>query len=892
MKTKLLLLLSVCIGMTSSAWALEKEGDIYQIGTAQDLADFAALVNGGETAVDAVLTQDIDMSELDFWTAIGDWNTGAVTSAYCGHFDGQGYKITGFNFTSTHNYYGLFGVVSTGCFIENFTIEGSITVNQNYGYVGGVVSYARDKTPTIRNVHSAVNISSTSTASTPRIGGILGGVPAQNSYCVIDRCTYSGTLDGNDKGGNYGGIVGYINNNANVSTDITNCLFEGKLKGNVNENKAQYGGIIGYTRKGIVSVKNCLSIGTFEYEDGNAMNIGQFIGRLTFDNGTSGCTFTDNYYKDMGYELYGTSSGGAPKGSAPTAVTTEQLASGEVAYALNDEKSDEVSWFQKLGTDEYPTPYGTDIVYPAGRQHCDGTAYEGVTGFSNAASVQDDHDFVDGYCSYCGAIDADYMTANTDGNFEIGTPNQLKWFADYVNQIAPAANAVLTADIDLDGIAWTPIGNVSNKYSGTFDGQNYSITNFNYTATGDYNGLFGYINNAIVKNFSIRGTLTSTFNKNGVVGAADGASVVSGIHSALTINVSDFKGHTGGIVGGDGGNVAHTLLVENCEYSGILTHSGLGDCQAGILGYAYAGGVRNCVFSGTIIGENSKYGGILGYCKIVTFLGVKNCLSIGKIVADENCTTAAAIIANWNGNATENVTNNYYCLAEGSTPTIAIGNKASSCEAPVQVTAEQLASGEVAYKLGDAWGQVLGTDEVPSPQNENAVNYVGDAGYATLYDATTGYELNGDVEANVAVLNTKWLDLTKIENVPAATPVVLKGTYYNKVAADLPALNIANDLKGTDMDTEAGGSIYILAKVDNNVGFYQATENTIIPAGKAILIMNAGVKAFFFNGESETGIASPLGETGEGVSIYNMAGQRISKLQKGVNIVSGRKVLY
>lgn len=270
MKTKLLLLLAVCFGLSSSAWALEKDGDVYQIGSAQDLADFAALVNGGETAVNAVLTQDIDMSELDSWTAIGDWNTGAVTSAYCGHFDGQGYKITGFNFTSTHNYYGLFGVVSTGCFIENFTIEGSITVNQNYGYVGGVVSYARDKTPTIRNVHSAVNISSTSTASTPRIGGILGGVPAQNSYCVIDRCTYSGTLDGNDKGGNYGGIVGYINNNANVSTDITNCLFEGKLKGNVNENKAQYGGIIGYTRKGIVSVKNCLSIGTFEYEDGNA----------------------------------------------------------------------------------------------------------------------------------------------------------------------------------------------------------------------------------------------------------------------------------------------------------------------------------------------------------------------------------------------------------------------------------------------------------------------------------------------------------------------------------------------------------------------------------------------------------------------------------------------
>ena len=289
------------------------------------------------------------------------------------------------------------------------------------------------------------------------------------------------------------------------------------------------------------------------------------------------------------------------------------------------------------------------------------------------------------------------------------------------------------------------------------------------------------------------------------------------------------------------------------------------------------------MFDGEInnIGADGECGGIAGYVGANPNVTIENCLSVGYVSSNRAGLICGTIQAN-----NSVVENNYYLGEAANGPT-------STVERPsTEVTAEQLASGEVAYKLGDAWGQVLGTDQVPSPQNENAVNYVGDAGYATLYDATTGYELNGDVEANVAVLNTKWLDLTKIENVPAATPVVLKGTYYNKVAADLPALNIANDLKGTDMDTEAGVSIYILAKVDNNVGFYQATENTIIPAGKAILIMNAGVKAFFFNGESETGIASPLGETGEGVSIYNLAGQKLSKLQKGVNIVSGRKVLY
>ena len=888
MKRKFLLSLAIAFGVAGSAWALEKEGDIYQITSAQDMVDFAALVNGGETAVDAVLTQDIDMSELDSWTAIGDWNTGAVSSAYCGHFDGQSYKITGFNFTSNKNYFGIFGVISTGALIENFDIYGTMTLSHK---TGGVVAYTRDATPTIRNIHSYVNIKCVETASATalRPGGILGS--AVNGTTVVERCTYSGTIKVGEHTGNIGGIVGYVNNNAAAIVNITNCLFDGKIENGTAD--GQCGGVVGFSNKGKVTIKNCLSIGAITTGTGND---GMFFGRLN----TSNSKFDGaNYY--IGTNINGTLSSASASGTAPTLVTAEQLASGEIAYALNGEQSDEVSWFQKLGTDGYPTPNGTDIVYPAGRQHCDGPAYEGVTGFSNAAGTQDAHDLVDGYCSYCGAIDADYMTANAEGFLEIGTPNQLKWFADYVNQIDPAADAMLTADIDLDGIAWTPIGNVNNKYSGTFDGQGYSITNFSYTATGDYNGLFGYVTNAIIKNFSISGTLTSTFSKNGVVGAADGASVVSGIHSALTINVSDFKGHTGGIVGGDGGNVAHTLLVENCEYSGILTHSGTGDCQAGILGYAYAGGVRNCVFSGTIIGENSKYGGILGYCKIVTFLGVKNCLSIGKIVADENCTTAAAIIANWNGGATENVKNNYYCLQEGSTTTIAIGNKSSNCTAPIEVTDSQLASGEVTYNLGSAFYQTIGTDEVPTLDNTRGiVKKISDAKFATTYFEGSDVTIPNGVTAYAATVNDNKVVLNAIdEKIAADDAVVLNAEegYYSFIPTTGAIKAANNDLKISNgsIATDASNYVYALAKNEDKVGFRKVKEGVNVPAGKAYLkvAVSAGVKEFYpFGEEDATGIASPLGETGEGFSIYNLAGQNLSKLQKGVNIVGGKKVLF
>lgn len=320
-----------------------------------------------------------------------------------------------------------------------------------------------------------------------------------------------------------------------------------------------------------------------------------------------------------------------------------------------------------------------------------------------------------------------------DGVYQIGSAQDLVAFATLVNGGTTVANAVLTADIDLSGKTWTPIGNSTNKYAGTFDGQGHAITNFSYTATGDYNGLFGYINNATVKNFSISGILTSGFSKNGVVGNVKGTSTVSRIHSSLTINVSECKGHTGGIVGGDEGATTDKPVVEYCEYSGTLTHSGTGDCQAGILGYTGYGTVRNCIFSGTISGESSRYAGILGYCKQPSFGGVQNCLSIGKIVVSSDNIYKGAIIGTWNGGATENVKNNYYCLKEGSNITRAIGGNTSNCKAPILVTAEQLASGEICYKLNGntsngVWHQTLPAspsgDAAPTLDSTHGVVYV------------------------------------------------------------------------------------------------------------------------------------------------------------------------
>ena len=1000
------ILLTALMGLFGmNAWAQD-----YEIATAQDLADFAAAVNGGETDANAVLTADIDMSSLTDWTPIGiDNNCG-----YKGTFDGRGKTITGFQLTSstTNNSYGagFFGHVVDGANIKNFSIYGTITsTGQRMSVIGSAQGNVN-----ISGIHSHLNITCTQT----RHGGILGA-QVGNGTINIDRCSFSGSLTTNNISGNFGGIVGLTLNNANAYINITNCLFDGTIDIGTGDNA---GGFVGYTRSCQLKIENCLSVGTI-----TATNPGQFIGQI---NTTSNQKYsgTNYYLGDNKTQGAGTATEAGP---TPVKVTAEQLASGEIAFKLNGDQSD-INWFQKLKntvfiaqqyvatvngtprdpqtanatmtedgngtytfllpdfvvhtnsmdipagdvkleeveiTDEgtfnkaglfsvpdenipasmaalkpylqninytlsgkvngdklyatitdlsieipmlgtynisveigednftaaaptgeaFPKPYGTAIVYGNGSFNCDMTPKAGTDiVYSNTnAAIIDPHSFTDGFCTICGAIDETYMAANADGYFEIANEKQLVWFAAYVNEVNAAAKGTLTDNIALTK-AWTnPIGNASVAYTGKFDGQGKAITGFDQTATTTHNGLFGNINGATVQNFSISGSLTSDKNYCGVIGLSKGSSKIKGIHSSLNLDIQ-FKGWAGGVVGGADGYI----VIEECSFDGTLNTHNFDDSKGGILGYANGATIKNCLFSGTIVGEAKQhYGGILGYVNNNAFGGVQNCLSIGSVTTTNTSHNGvAAIIGNMNTSTkVDGIFNNYWLT--GSSYAGNNGAKAPDAEAPFEVTAEQLTSGEVAYKLGAAWSQLLGTDNTPVLGTDAPVSYVGDASYATLYDTTTGYTLNGDVKAFVAVLNTSWLDLNEIDNIPAGTPVVLKGSYYNKLAADLPAINVANNLKGTDADTVADGTMYILANGSNGVGFYQATTGSTIAAGKAYYQSTSGVKAFFFDGDDATGIADLKDLKDSKDLIYNLAGQRLGKMQKGINIVGGKKVL-
>ena len=106
-------------------------------------------------------------------------------------------------------------------------------------------------------------------------------------------------------------------------------------------------------------------------------------------------------------------------------------------------------------------------------------------------------------------------------------------------------------------------------------------------------------------------------------------------------------------------------------------------------------------------------------------------------------------------------------------------------------------------------------------------------------------------------------------------------------------LIIANDLNGVAEPIVADGTQYVLAKKNDKVGFYKATSGTIA-AGKAYIQSPSNVKAFYFDFAGDaTGIAEiENGKLKVESSIFNLAGQRVNKMQKGINIVNGKKVLF
>ena len=738
MKQRLLYgILVLCAYMAGSmrVCALEQDANgVYQIGTEQDLIDFAAVISGGTFDAKAVLTSDIALTSV--WeTPIGSAQGGAFT----GFFDGQGHKITGFEGVSRGKF-GLFGLIKQAT-VQNFTLAGKLTASNADGSAAhGAGAIGWSESSHISGVHSELEIT-IAEAEVHHVGGVVGS--SQSGGNVIRCCSFSGSLS--EEFGNtdcFGGVVGYMG-----SDSIVNCANYGSVS--YFAYNGYVGGIVGYLNSSGATIIGCLNTGKVTYTgEGEPSYGGAIIGRLRDHNAAR---------HQNSVWLEGSALKGSGENSVPTtiSVTAEQLASGEMCFYMNTDQS-EIGWYQTIGTDALPVFDATHgQVYLNGHQHCNGDAYEGVVySNENTGFVKDDHNIVDGFCTYCGLFDETYMQPNSDGYYEIANAKQLAWFERMVNSGKDSLNAVLTADIDFAPLiedpkfAWTAIGDwggisgtANAAYRGHFDGRGHTITNFNVTSTHNYYGIFGVVSKgSLVENFDIYGTMNLGHKTGAVVAyTRDATCTIRNIHSYMTINVTEAATtaeRPGGIVGSANNG---TTIIENCIYSGTLNVGEHTGNIGGIVGYINNNSeaivnITNCLFDGEIQNGNSadgQCGGIVGYNNGGKAT-IKNCLSIGTIVSSDG--NIGQLIGRLNGSNTV-FDNNYYA---GEFVNGTASGKSAGGAAPIQVDNAQLASGEIAWKLNgenflDAvWRQSIGEDNYPKPTSAGALVYQTPDGYACI----------------------------------------------------------------------------------------------------------------------------------------------------------------
>ena len=380
-----------------------QENGVYLIAKPCHLAWFRDYVNGtivdeGEVAgtihssASAMLTADINLKnychaaedgkELLSWIPIGNGD-----NHWTGKMDGQAHTISNLYIKTAQNYVGLFGSTNDAT-IQNLIfdcakVENVSTTNTKTDYTGILVGCAYAYTNSPAHIKGIKTTNNCTVIGQVRTGGILGeaninlencgnlssvkgtsnvgGIAGFSCYKNIKRCTNYGTVE-ND-GSYIGGIIGYA-----IETSIEDCANYGKITstgwntggiagqmsvngsiqnvfsyGDVTNTHNDSGIIMGYV-EGTVTAKDIVAYNKEALLNNSSENIKTVgVGSLTFVSGKV-------------------------EADVVKAFTKQQIKSGEVALALNDNKtSGDLAWYQKLGEngDAYPVlkSTGDNTVY-------------------------------------------------------------------------------------------------------------------------------------------------------------------------------------------------------------------------------------------------------------------------------------------------------------------------------------------------------------------------------------------------------------------------------------------------------------------------------------------------------------------------------------------------
>lgn len=570
------------------------------------------------------------------------------------------------------------------------------------------------------------------------------------------------------------------------------------------------------------------------------------------------------------------------------------------------------------------TADGWTLTFTKGEVTLDGCTYTVTASKEGSESIEKtftaQHSFdAEGKCP-CGAS---RPTQDAEGCYQVADAFQLFWFAGLVNgtltdgtEQNTSASAVLTADIELSGETWTPIGSESTPYTGTFDGQGYTISGMTIENAESYSGLFGNVTGT-VRDFTVTGSITITGDKTvakvgGAVGSLGTASVggtVSGVTSDVDITVSAGNDHIGGVVGSMPENSSPT--VENCVYTGDINITVAAGSVAGVVGYIRTGTIQNCANWGGIsinTGGNGSVGGILGYCNNGEIY-IRNCYNSGSIAAEGTANVGAIVGQNNKTQAT--VSNCYYLTGsadkgQGQLDTDAVGTVVKDDNA--------FTSGEVACLLqGDqtvqVWGQTLGTDNYPVLTTDEAKRVYAAKLYQGSADKVSElYANNASGFSNSGEPNALLVIEDEATTAPAGTNVVVKNgdaytcanleltdgaDFYTPVAFTAAQATYSRPLaEGTqwgtvalpfDATTVTGAELFRVARQDGEALYVDETGG--MAGGEPLVFRaNAEVTEVDFKGVN---VAVRATDDEAGSTLLKGTSQTVSPLDEGAYFIYG-----
>ncbi|MCH5353851.1 MAG: S-layer homology domain-containing protein [Acutalibacter sp.] len=639
----------------------------YLIPDLPTLEWFRGQVNGGNGGISGKLTADIDMS-VKYHEGGESWEP---IKSFSGTFDGDGHDIIGLYINSETNV-GMFIAVTEEGILQNFGIvDGSVTgkdmtggivsriegtirncyfIGDVTGGITGVGGIASTVIGTIENCYhsgSVYNIA-TETAGGGMVGGIagmvigrisncyntgtvtggryIGGIVGLGSDCTVENCYNTAAVTGNR------GVGGIMGQSGQKTTNTKNCYNTGTITGDQD-----VGGITGYLNyssnvgsTATSTVTNCYNIGKVSAKEA----CGSIVGFSGYTNRPAKENVTNCYY------LENTAAGGIngeDEAGHAEPITAEELADRNTFIDWNFNSiwgmSTEEGDIRPVLRAVPELPYDETPEDPEGRKYGGGTGVKG-----------------DPYIIAAAAHLKELADTETD------------WGAQFL----------MTEDVDLSELCgeevgnWKPIGNDSNKFTGTFDGGGYEITGLSINEATNvthsiYRGLFGYVDEGgSLKNLDVSGSISGSARIGGIVGynagsvencsysgSLIGAGFLGGIVGENTGTVTNCR-NTATVsgrlaIGGIVGNIADSGSVERCYNTGSVTCTSFG--AGGIAGQS-RGMIKNCYNTGdiTATGESvdsngnsaaqDYVGGIVG----LAGLGgtVENCYSIGKVTGANN----------------------------------------------------------------------------------------------------------------------------------------------------------------------------------------------------------------------------------------------------------------